>query len=95
MKLFAWFTGLETQMKVIALLAAIGLVIIGLGTAYHLVDTAFEAAEGKGAVTERVVAQGKVIEHVEKANAAAERYRSDPVQRDADCLRDARNPEDC
>lgn len=95
MKLFAWFTGLETQMKAIALLTAIGLVIIGLGTVYHLVDTAFEAAEGKGAVTERVAAQGKVIENVQKANAAAERYRSDTVQRDADCLRDARNPEDC
>lgn len=95
MKIFAWFTGLETQMKVIAILAAIGLVVIALGTAFHLVDAAFEQAEDKGAAVERAEASGKVIENVQKANAAAEKYRADPVQRDADCLRDARNPADC
>lgn len=95
MKLIAWFSGLEAQFKAFAVLALIGLLVIGAATAFHFVDAAFEEVETKGAAIERTNAQGKVIENVEKANAAAAKYRTDPVQRDADCLRDARNPEDC
>lgn len=94
MKMLARFSGLETRMKVIAILAAVGLLIIGLGTAYHFVDAAFETAEDKGAATERAQAQGKVIENVEKAKAAADTVHRDGIPL-ADCLRDSRTPENC
>lgn len=94
-KLFGWLSGLDTHMKAIAVLAAIGLVIVCLGTAYHLVDTAFEQAEEKGAIVERSEAQAEIIKNVEKANEAERRYRNDPAVRHAGCLLDATNPEDC
>lgn len=93
--LFAWFTGLDTTGKAVMVLVGIGLLVIVAATAFHVVDTLTETAEQKGAITERAAAQGKVIQNVRKAQAAAERYRNDPAQRDADCLRDATNPEDC
>lgn len=95
MKLFTWYAGLEAQFKAVAALVLIGLLVIVAATAFHFVDAAFEEAETKGAAIERTQMQGKAIENVEKANAAAAKYRTDPLQRDAECLRDARNPEDC
>lgn len=91
-----WFTGLETQMKVIAILAAIGLVIIGLGAAFHLVDTAFEQAEDKGAAVERAEATGKVIENVKAANEARDAI-NDPrsCAMYVECLRSARATANC
>jgi hypothetical protein len=94
-KLFGWFSGLDTTGKAIMALVAIGLLAIVGATAFHIVDTLTETAEQKGVVTERAATQGKVIENVGKAQAAAERYRNDPAVRDAGCLRDATNPEDC
>lgn len=94
-KIASWFGGLATPNKAIMVLVAIGLLVIVGATAFHVVDTLTETAEQKGVVTERAATQGKVIENVGKAQAAAERYRNDPAVRDADCLRDATNPEDC
>lgn len=94
-KLISWFTGLDTAGKAIMALVGIGLLVIFGATAFHVVDTLTETAEQKGAVIDRAATQGKVIENVAKANEAAARYRADPAQRDADCLRDATNPEDC
>lgn len=59
------------------------------------VDDARDDGVKQGATTERVEAQGKVIENVQKAKAAADEYRSDPAVRDAGCLLDATSPEDC
>lgn len=92
--LIRWLSGLETQVKVILLLAVVGLIVIAMGTAWHLVNTAFEAAEDKGAVAERAEAQGKVIDNAIKAKAAADTVRRDGVPL-ADCLRDSRTPENC
>lgn len=94
-KIFAWFTGLDTTGKAIMALVGVGLIVIGVATAFHLVDALTETAEQKGAVTERAATQGKVIENVGKANKAGARYRADPAQRDAGCLLDATAPEDC
>lgn len=94
-RLAQWFAALTAPNKAIMALVAIGLLIIGIATAWHLVDALTESAEQKGAVTERVETQGKVIENVAKAKAAAAKYRADPAVRHADCLRDATNPEDC
>jgi hypothetical protein len=44
---------------------------------------------------ERGAAAVQTLNQVEKANAAADQVRRDPVARDAECLRHARNPEDC
>lgn len=94
-KLFTWFTGLDTTGKAIMALVGVGLIVIGVATALHVVDTLTETAEQKGAVTERAATQGKVIENVKAAKDAGDRYRADPAQRDAGCLLDATAPEDC
>lgn len=94
-KLITWFTGLDTTGKAIMALVGVGLIVIGIATAFHLVDALTETAEQKGAVTERAETQGKVIENVKAAKDAGERYRADPAERDAGCLLDATAPEDC
>lgn len=90
-----WFGAISTPNKAIMVLVAIGLLVIVGATAFHLVDTLTETAEQKGVVTERAASQGKVIQNVAKAKAAAAQYRSNPAVRDADCLLDATNPADC
>lgn len=92
--LISWFTGLDTQMKAIMALVGVGLIVIGVATAFHLVDALTETAEQKGAVVERAATQGKVIENVAKAKAAAETVRRDGVA-PADCLRDSRIKANC
>jgi hypothetical protein len=94
-KLITWFTGLDTTGKAIMALVGVGLIVIGIATAFHLVDALTETAEQKGAVVERAATQGKVIENVKAANKAGADYRADPAVRDAGCLLDATAPEDC
>jgi hypothetical protein len=68
------------------------------GAIWWFTDTVGDARDAgvkQGVTTERVEAQGKVIENVQKAKAAADEYRSDPAVRDAGCLLDATAPEDC
>lgn len=95
-KLLTWFTGLDTTGKAIMALVGVGLLVIGIATAFHLVDALTETAEQKGAVVERAATQGKVIENVEKANEARTDVR-DPHSRAAydQCVRSARNPANC
>lgn len=93
--MIAWFKGLDLAGKAGMAFLAIALVAILIGTATHLVDAAFETAEQKGVITERAAGNAKTLDHLEKANAATAQYRDDPALRDADCLRDATNPEDC
>lgn len=93
--MISWFKALDIQGKVGMIFLAIALVIIVIATATHLIDAAFETAEQKGAVTERAAVQAKTLDHLEKAHDATTRYRNDPAVRDADCLRDATNPQDC
>lgn len=94
-KIIGWFTGLDVQGKIIMIFVFLGLVGIAIATAYHLVDTLTETATEAGAQTERAATQGKALDHVGKAKAAAREYRNNPDVRDADCLLDATNPEDC
>lgn len=93
-KLLTWFTGLDTTGKAIMALVGVGLIVIGVATAFHLVDALTETAEQKGAVTERAATQGKVIENVKAAKDAGEAVRRDGVP-PTDCLRDSRAPSNC
>lgn len=93
-KLFTWFTGLDIQAKVIMALVGVGLIVIGVATAFHLVDALTETAEQKGAVVERAQTQGKVIKNVRKAKDAADAVRRDGPSRD-ECLQDSRVRENC
>lgn len=93
--MIAWFKGLDLASKAGILFLLLAFVAICIGTAAQLIDALADTAEQKGAVTERAAAQGATLENVEKANAAKTRYRSDPAVRDADCLLDATNPQDC
>ena len=93
--MMTWFKALDIQGKIGTILIVIGLLGIVIGTAFHLIDALTASAEQKGVLTERAAAQGATLETVETANAAKTRYRSDPAVRDADCLLDATNPEDC
>ncbi|UNK79768.1 hypothetical protein MNQ96_01345 [Sphingopyxis granuli] len=93
--LISWFTGLDTQMKAIMALVGVGLIVIGVATALHVVDTLTETAEQKGAVTERAETQGKVIENVKAAKDAGEAVRRDGGPSRDDCLRDSRIKANC
>lgn len=58
------------------------------------VETARDDGVKQGVTTERVEAQGKVIENVQKAKAAADDVRRDgPTV--AECLQDSRVRENC
>jgi hypothetical protein len=93
--MISWFKALDMGGKAMAIVFALLLVITLVGTGIHLVDSAFDTAEQKGAIVERAAGNAKTLENVEKANVARKNYRSDPDLRDADCLLDATNPEDC
>ena len=93
--MIAWFKGLDLIGKAGVVLLALMIAGIAAMTINHAIDAAFEGAEQKGAVTERATTQGKVLENVEKANAAEDRYRNEPGAADADCLLDATNPAEC
>lgn len=95
MNVLKWFTGLDATGKAIMALVALGLLAIGLATAWHLVDTLTDTAEQKGAIVERAETQGKVIENVAKAKAAAETVRRDGGPSVDECLRDSRTPANC
>jgi hypothetical protein len=73
-------------------LALIGGLILWLGAREQADDKSNQAV---GAAVQREADQAVTIERTEKANAAAETVRVDPVARDAECLRHARNPKDC
>lgn len=93
--MIAWFKTLDVAGKIGMIFLALPLVAIVIGTGIHFIDAAFGTAEQKGALTERAAGTAKTLDHLEKANAAKARYRSDPALRDADCLLDATNPSDC
>lgn len=93
--MIAWFKALDMGGKAMVIAFILLVAIACVGTGIHLVDTAFDTAEQKGAIVERAAGNAKTLENVETANAAKNRYRSDPDLRDADCLLDATNPEDC
>lgn len=76
-RLAQWFATLATPNKAIMVLVGIGLLVIAVAKAFHLVDTLTETATEKGAIVERAETQGKVIENVAKAKAAAETVRRD------------------
>jgi hypothetical protein len=93
--MITWFKALDMGGKAMVILCVALLAVVAIGTATHLIDAAFETAEQKGAIVERAAGNAKTLENVEKANAARKTYRSDPALRDADCLLDATNPQDC
>lgn len=59
------------------------------------VDDARDAGMKQGATVERIEAQGKVIENVQKAKAAADAVRRDGGPTVAECLQDSRVRENC
>lgn len=95
MGLIGWFKGLDLIGKLGIGLVVLMLFGIAVMTIRHFIDTAFEAAEDKGAAQVRERAKDATITNMEKANEATDAFRSDPAVRDAGCLQDARNPADC
>ena len=94
-RLAEWFAALATPNKAIMALVAVGLLAIGAATAWHLVSALAETAEQKGAAIERAETQGKVIENVAKAKAAAETVRRAGGPSHDECMRDSRTPANC
>lgn len=94
-KLLTWLSGLDVQAKIIMAFVGLAMVGIAIATAFHVVDALTETAEQKGAIVERAATQGKVIENVKAAKDAGEAVRRDVSVRRDECLRHARNPEDC
>jgi hypothetical protein len=79
----------------LGLLAVAGLLV--WGAIWWFTDTVDDARDDgvkQGVTTERVEAQGKVIENVRIAKDAADDVRRNGVPA-ADCLRDSRTPESC
>lgn len=93
--MFRWIKGLDLAGKL-----GIGFIILVFIAALFVavktfVSGAFDASEEKGAATVRAEVAEKGMSNVETANEAAAKVRSDPVVRNADCLRDSRTPENC
>lgn len=78
---------------VIAVIAAL-LIAAALLWFNDTVDNAHDEGVKQGVTTERVEAQGKVIENVQKAKDAADAVRRDGPTRD-ECLQDSRVRENC
>lgn len=84
-KLLAW---------VAVIAAALALVGAAVWWFTDTVDDARDDGVKQGVTTERVEAQGKVIENVQKAKAAADDVRRDGATV-AECLQDSRVRENC
>lgn len=70
--------------------------VTGLWFAYTAtLDRMTEQATEVGTVKQQNANLTETIRNVEKANVAAETMRRDPAASRAECLRNARNPEDC
>lgn len=90
-----WFKGLNMVAKLSVVLTALALVAIAVATVNHFVDVAFQSAEETGAANVRAIVAEEGMSNVKNANEAAAEVRSDPVVRNADCVRDSRTPENC
>jgi hypothetical protein len=90
-----WFKGLNMVAKLGVVLMALALVGIAVATVNHFVDVAFQSAEETGAANVRAIVAEEGMSNVKNANEAAAEVRSDPVVRNADCVRDSRTPENC
>lgn len=77
-----------------AIVGAIGAGIV-LILLLILFSGAQDSARDAGAAGERAASATTALNRTEKAHAAAEAVRSEPAARDAECLRHARNPDDC
>ncbi len=93
--MFAWTKGLDLAGKLGVGLVAFVLIAALFVAVKTFVSGAFEASEEKGAATVRAEVAEKGMSNVENANKAAAQVHSDPVIRNADCLRDSRTPENC
>jgi len=76
-----------------ALAGAVGL-LLALAFRWWLSDQRKDAATSAVKI-ERQEQAAEIINRVERANNASEAIRRDPDARRADCLRNARNPDDC
>ncbi len=79
-----------------AIVALLALLLVGAALLWFTdtVDDARDEGVKQGVTTERVEAQGKVIENVQKAKAAADDVRRNgPTV--AECLQDSRVRENC
>jgi hypothetical protein len=90
-----WFKGLNMVAKLSVVLTALALVAIAVATVNHFVDVAFQSAKEAGAANVRAIVAEEGMSNVKNANEAAAEVRSDPVVRNADCVRDSRTPENC
>lgn len=77
-------------------LALVAALLVGAALLWFndTVDDAHKDGVKEGVTTERVEAQGKVIENVKAAKDAGDAVRRDGVSRD-DCLQDSRIRENC
>ena len=72
-----------------------GILWAAVATMNHATDTAVTVAQESGRTQQRAEQAESTIEQVEKANEASDDLRRDDVVRDAECLRNARNPANC
>lgn len=76
--------------------ALAGLAVAVVALIFHLwLSGERKEAATKAVKIERQEQAAEIINRVERANNASEAIRRDPDARLAECLRNARNPEDC
>lgn len=95
MNIFAIFKGLSLAKKIgvaVGVVIIIGLIIYTINT---FIGRAFDEARNSGKNEIIVETLEKGLEDVKTTQDAVKKLNTDPAVRNSECLRDARNPEDC
>lgn len=93
--MFSFIKGLPTAPRIAAIAGLLLLAALAVTIANHFIDRAFDSAETAGATKGAAQAAEKGLSNVEAANRAADAVARDDRVRDAECMRNARNPENC
>lgn len=91
----SFISALSIPQKIMAGVALACIIAIAIMIGLGFVDRAFDSAEQAGASKGAAAAAEKGLSNVEAANRAADTVARDPVERNADCLRHSRTPENC
>jgi len=91
----AFFSGLKISKYLFIGLGLAVIIGIAIFTIKHLTSTVVEEATEVGRSEVIIKAQEEGINDVKKANKARESLDRDPTVRNSECLRNARNPQDC
>ena len=91
----SFIAALTVPQRVLAGVALACIVAIAIMIGLGFIDRAFDTAEQVGASKGSAAAAERGLSNVEAANRAADAVAHDPVERNADCLRHSRTPENC